>query len=367
VSERSDRDRALERAVGQALRRPGDARGQCPDGETVAAWAAHTLGEAEAASVEAHLSSCRRCQALVAVFARTEAEPVAAGASLWQRWRLQWLVPAAAAATALALWVALPDDSGRPASPVSEVASGPAPAETAGPTDTQMPAPAPTQAPADVEPSAASPQPVGASADRFSDARQTVPSAEPVAPAAPGAAPAVRQQGQTALADQAAAKAEEAARSPRAETESAAGLEVRAAPPPPPRQDATLERNVARAPALMVEIVSPQPATRWRIRPDGQVERSTTGGAAWESVATGAPAAFTAGSSPDPSVCWLVGSAGAIRVTTDGVRFREVRFPQRLDLVMVTATSAASAVVTAADGRRFRTEDQGTTWTAVAP
>lgn len=51
----------------------------------------------------------------------------------------------------------------------------------------------------------------------------------------------------------------------------------------------------------------------------------------------------------------------------DGVRFQGVPFPEIVDLVAVRAESARSATVTAADGRAFRTDDQGTTWSRVAP
>ena len=70
---------------------------------------------------------------------------------------------------------------------------------------------------------------------------------------------------------------------------------------------------------------------------------------------------------PSSAVCWLVGRAGAIRLTMDGVRFQRVPFPESVDLVGVRATSATSASVTAADGREFRTDDQGATWSRVAP
>ena len=50
-------------------------------------------------------------------------------------------------------------------------------------------------------------------------------------------------------------------------------------------------------------------------------------------------------------------------VTTDGTQFTRVGTPATLDLVPVAATDARTATVTAADGRRFRTTDQGATWT----
>ncbi len=50
---------------------------------------------------------------------------------------------------------------------------------------------------------------------------------------------------------------------------------------------------------------------RWRILASGGVERSTTGGAAWEMVAIDSPAFITAGDAPGPAICWLVGRGGA--------------------------------------------------------
>jgi hypothetical protein len=116
-----------------------------------------------------------------------------------------------------------------------------------------------------------------------------------------------------------------------------------------------------------VEIVSPDPASRWRILPGARVERSTTAGAAWEALTVGASGELAAGSSPDRTVCWLVGRAGTIRLTVDGVRFTSVPFPETVDLVSVRASSAASALVTTGDGRQFRTDDRGQTWSRVIP
>ena len=49
-------------------------------------------------------------------------------------------------------------------------------------------------------------------------------------------------------------------------------------------------------------------------------------------------------------------------VTADGLTFARVPLPERVDLTAVTATDALTAIVTTADGRRFRTGDAGRTW-----
>ncbi|MBF8301502.1 MAG: hypothetical protein HW394_1872, partial [Acidobacteria bacterium] len=104
-----DRDASVDRLLRQTLRGPltsDAAPGACVDGETMAAWSEGALPSSAAALVETHLSQCARCQALLATFARTSAAPVAAE-SLWRRWRLQWLVPIAATATVVAVWIAI--------------------------------------------------------------------------------------------------------------------------------------------------------------------------------------------------------------------------------------------------------------------
>jgi photosystem II stability/assembly factor-like uncharacterized protein len=68
------------------------------------------------------------------------------------------------------------------------------------------------------------------------------------------------------------------------------------------------------------------------------------------------------GSSPSTTVCWFVGPGGIVMITVDASQFVHVDVPGRPDLRSVTATDARSAVVTAADGRHFRTDDSGRTW-----
>jgi hypothetical protein len=51
-----------------------------------------------------------------------------------------------------------------------------------------------------------------------------------------------------------------------------------------------------------------------------------------------------------------------VLLTTDGATFTRLPFPETVDLVAVTATSATTAEVTAADKRTFHTTDGGRTW-----
>jgi photosystem II stability/assembly factor-like uncharacterized protein len=126
-------------------------------------------------------------------------------------------------------------------------------------------------------------------------------------------------------------------------------------------------RQAAGLTATLTEIVSPNPARRWRIVAGSRIERSTNAGMQWEAVSLPSTYTLTAGSSPAPAVCWIVGRAGVVYLTTDGVRFTRVSFPVSTDLASVQATDDRHATVRSVDGRTFRTEDQGTTWTRTTP
>ena len=92
------------------------------------------------------------------------------------------------------------------------------------------------------------------------------------------------------------------------------------------------------------------------------MDYTSDGGGSWERLVTGLTTDLTAGASPSPRVCWLVGRGGVILLATDGRTFVRVPFPEAADLVAVQATDARSATVTAADGRRLTTDDGGRTW-----
>jgi Photosynthesis system II assembly factor YCF48 len=68
-------------------------------------------------------------------------------------------------------------------------------------------------------------------------------------------------------------------------------------------------------------------------------------------------------SAPSDSVCWFVGRAGLVLLTTDaGATFTRVDLAEPLDIASVSATDDRHATVSTVDGRRFRTEDGGRTW-----
>src|SRR5262249_61650214 len=109
-------------------------------------------------------------------------------------------------------------------------------------------------------------------------------------------------------------------------------------------------------------VVSSIPGMRWLIVGGATVQGSVAGGSTWQDQELGVSVALAAGSSPMPSVCWLVGSGGTVLVTADGRSWRRVAFPEAVDLIAIRATDAQSATVTTADGRTFSTTDGGATW-----
>jgi photosystem II stability/assembly factor-like uncharacterized protein len=124
-----------------------------------------------------------------------------------------------------------------------------------------------------------------------------------------------------------------------------------------------------------LEIRSPDPTYRWSIRPPAGIQRSTDGGTTWASVDpvaatfatranTGAAPVLMAGSSPSRDVCWIVGRAGVVLLSTNGATWQRRPFPETADLTSVRASSATNAVVMTADGRQFVTTDGGATWSA---
>jgi hypothetical protein len=353
----TDRDRSIERLLRRARSTDATApAGDCPDAETLAALADDTLPAAARREVEAHVADCHRCQALSAAVARAEA-PVGAAAGdipAWRRRALNWLVPAAAAATAVALWVLVPGQR----TPLPEAtreeqqtAATSLPRSSEVPPTSQPVAEEPLRVPAD--------SPTGAAAgERDANARQS-------AAAESAARSDMAQTGNAAaLQGRAVGQANPAATAPE---ERLAQVTAPAAPPPaaapaPPPPAAGLARRLEAA--ASVELVSPNPQIRWRIGPGARVQYSADGGATWTTQQTGASTELTAGSAPTAEVCWLVGRGGLVLRTTDaGRQWQRVPFPETIDLTAITASSTRNASVVLADGRRFATDDAGDTWT----
>lgn len=100
----------------------------------------------------------------------------------------------------------------------------------------------------------------------------------------------------------------------------------------------------------------------YRIAGGGFVEISEDGGATWQRQLLNPSAEFTAGSAPEPRICWLVGRSGIVFLTDDGKSWRMLPSPTSEDLVVVLAKSASNATVTANDNQRWSTDDAGKNW-----
>jgi Putative zinc-finger len=284
----------------------------CLDAETLAAWFDGGLSGAALEDVQAHVAACARCQALVGAMGRTRAAVPAPQPERNPRWWLAWAVPAAAAATAVAIWVAIPHQTSVAVNPV----------------------PSPSLQKQEASPESTAPPP-----------------AEPK-PAAPAATPST-----SARQD----RAKEANTAPPA--------------PPQAANDAAQQVPGSLNEAVSVRSAAPAPAAP-ELRDEAERQGAVTGqlqaraafannrcGPAWPAPPSDVAGQITAGSSPSADVCWIVGRGGTVLRSTDHQTWQRVNVPQAVDLSRVVATDARTAMVVAADGRTYSTSDGGVTWT----
>lgn len=321
------------------------------DAETVAAWMDGGLDATSLAAAEAHASNCERCQALLATVARTLPSETAPGFSrgTWWRW---WLAPIAATAAAVTLWMVVPQERMRaPASQAPDSDMAQRSAETAKPSPPTEPPPAAAPAPP--------PVPAARAADaRFGEPRRNAARADAEAKAK--VADTQANKDAASLRDQQADRV--ANRQEKLEENRERAAQAPAAPAAAPAEGARLGATQLRKQAAPLEFVSPDPNRRWRAITAGTIEFSQDGGRTWIPVRLNAGEVVTGGASPAPLVCWIVGRGGLVLLATDGTNFTPLPFPERVDLVSVTAADALRATVTTADGRTFQTSDNGRNW-----
>jgi hypothetical protein len=293
---------------------------------------------------------------MLAAMAKTTLLPVAPERS-WRRLLTPLLIPLTAA-TALVIWLAIPREA-------ALRYESPAPASSAA-QDRELPATMADSARRDEQ----------QERDEFRRSvkvddlkKKEADAANRLAQTAPAtAAPAFDRPAEAPPAPPAP---------PPAAPPQVAGARASAAPAPPPQRaeeraagarasadEIQLRARVmseAAAKSSGFEVRSADPMRRWRVVA-GRLERSTDGGSTWVAQNLGSPVDLIAGASPAPDVCWLVGRAGTVLLTTDGRSWQRLRFPEAVDLVAIRATDAATATVVTADGRSFTTEDAGLTW-----
>jgi hypothetical protein len=363
----TDRDQSIEQLLRQELAAdsplPPD---DCPDAEILAALADDTLPAAARREIEGHVVGCHRCQAVTAAIVRADSPADAmpgatADLPTWRRRALNWLVPAAAAATAVALWVLVPGQQAPTSvAPTSEQQIVTTPTPTL---------PAPSTEAIITEPLRIPDNATANQLARMARMRQEsagVPATGAAAATAappPAAAPSPAAPAESALKAEAPIVGGTPARE-AASRDQVATPEQRS---DAPNETVALQERVAglqaRASFAPDVVSSSDPRVRWRVGPGSVVQRSADNGATWVTQQTGASAALTAGSAPAADVLWIVGRQGLVMRTTDGGRqWQGVPFPERADLAAVTATSTRNATVVATDGRRFATDDGGVTW-----
>jgi hypothetical protein len=406
----TDRDASLERLMKDALRSrtpegsdTSDA-GRCLSAETLAAWSEQTLSPRERDAADAHAADCARCQAMLAAMVRMT--PVPVKAPWWRVHMMAWMVPVTAATAALIVWMAT---TARERAPVPQQST--ARAELAPPSAPPA-TPAPSAAPSALASELAKKElaqqpPKTALRDEAKDSkrdrsRQQEPAREESRRADANEQRALSTLAKTATAEteaQLKARQQAAPTLPAPAAAPAAPVPATPAPAPPaaavPAPPVTAPQTAAAAPpadrrafeggraagavaqraerdmlasraasAPAAPIVSPNPQNRWRIVAGGAVEHSTDAGATWQVQQTGATVTLTAGASPAPTVCWMVGSRGHVVVSIDGATWKQVPLAEPIDLIAVRAIDAKTATVTAADGRTFATADGGATWKA---
>jgi Putative zinc-finger len=359
---RPDRDDPLAPAIRRTLEA---SRPDCPDAETIAAYAERELASAERRGVEQHLSNCSRCRETLLLMSRAaQADTAASSSPRFLLYRWPWLAAAAAAGLATVIWLKLPADVRAPE--VAQVVEPNLAKEKAG------------QPPSGV---AAVPKP-----SEEADANKAPAKRQPAAPVAGVAAPpstaeqrafGERPKPLDALRDE--RKLEEAGqRRARADKRSPApAAPVAAAPsarePAPQREsiatDATAlmasqnrEYMIAAGPKARAEAAAAVPAITWRVWASGVVERSADGGATWTREAGVDALGARAVVSPTADVCWIVGDNGLILRFEPGRGWTRLTPPAQLAFVAIEASDARNATMTAADARRFTTTDGGQSW-----
>jgi hypothetical protein len=349
-----NRDQTVERLLNRSLRtdHASTTSGPCLDAETLAAWMDQGLTEGQSAIALAHVSECSRCQAMVATLVKN---PTVVQAPE-PRWRLTlgWLVPLAAGAAAITLWLALPKNERPGVSEPTQVRKEAAPSR-----QSQEPV-LPVLKDRDI--AVATPSAASDERRKSGEIGQKAATKE----AKVEAANAARRDAPELGARQEPSDRERAAATASQDTLDKRAASVPTAPPAPARAAESVaiagsQPAFSRQTVAVREIISPDPSIRWRIGMAGSVQYSSNGGSTWEAVSTGVTVDLAAGASPSASVCWLVGRAGTVLLTTDGRRWQRIAFPEAVDLVAVQATDARTATVTA-DRRVFRTADGGATW-----
>jgi putative zinc finger protein len=375
------RNDVFDRELRRALAAEGGATaGPHVDAELAAAWMDRQLDPVATRSIEAHVAGCQECQILMATLARLAPAdaPAPEGLAWWRRLRAGWLVPATVAtAAALVIWVAVPQQ--RAASTPADQLQARADRSVETPPPSAQPLPPPVPSAAQEAAPAPAPEPQAKLSrraaqqgpqeanelekkeadlsaappslerrERFADAASPAVAPPPAAPAAAPTTAPPPQESITVTGESPAranARQDAASESQRSLAGAAGGAVA----------DGRLQSAL---------VIAAPDGARWR-RTEAALEFAPRGGAFTATTMPVAAGAINAGAAPGGTVCWLAGNGGVVLISTDGVRFTRVTAPVTANLIAIAAADARSAVVTTADGRRFRTTDRGASWSAL--
>ena len=337
-------DALIARGLGETA-----AAGDCPEVDVLAAFHERTLETDETRRWTEHVADCGRCQAQLAAIGRaeTDVEPATtvSTASAWWRWRV--LGPLAAVSiVVLAVWAVDPNLRSMFDEPAT-VTEDPSlverqvteAARTRG-------APPPAEAPVALSEATTAETPADAAPSLEAAAERRAATAAPAEPPTGAASAPAAGSPRSAAAGNSAGRPE-----PREALQRTAFA-----------RDATRLATVA-APGPLL-LLSPDPATRWRVVQGGAVERSDDRGVTWR-IQIRAMERVIDGAALSVRVAWLVGENGMVLRTTDGEEWDRVTNPATAMLTDIDAVDALDATVSTADGRRLRTVDGGANWVAV--
>ena len=373
MTDHQDRDVATDRLLRQTLgpSPAGEPTPSCLDAEILAAWAEDGLSAAARHTAEAHLAECTYCQSMLSAFVHTDSPvPIAAPERATPGW-FSWVVPASAVAAAmLSIWLLLPNDE------ASTIATSPPSAPTqmadARAADDKPLAAAASEPRQDqslrdemAPPREAANEPrMRAAASAKAEASEVQPPAAPVPPGAP-AVEARQSLERAASADVQEAPAGSVEESARVQSRVEADAD---APPPAARAAAPLaatgagRAGAALARAATITVALPDGTLRYRLVAGREIQRSDDNGASWQQLFLDDAALLVAGAAPSRDVCWVVGRAGLVWLTTDGRTFRRVAPPSSADITNIRSADGSRATVTQSDGRVFSTTNGGATW-----
>jgi photosystem II stability/assembly factor-like uncharacterized protein len=117
-----------------------------------------------------------------------------------------------------------------------------------------------------------------------------------------------------------------------------------------------------------VIVLTPVNEYAWRVWPRGKIEFSFDYSRTWEVQKSGVTTDLTSGSAPSGKICWVVGKAGTVLLTTDqGKHWKKITSPIKEDIAGVYAQDEKRASIwTASHKQSFETNDGGATWTVNA-